>query len=220
MVEINLLRHYPSSKRNVTRRQEAKSEDIIRVSRQFGREYFDGTREYGYGGYRYDGRWLPIAEDMIAHWDLRAGMRVLDIGCAKGFLVKDLMKSCRGLEAFGLDISEYALQNCEPESTGRLIRGNAKALPFANQSFDAVICINTLHNLERDECVAALKEIERVTRRSRAYVQIDSYRSPEERDLFLDWALTPYTHDYPEGWRQIFSEAGYVGDYYWTYVTG
>lgn len=220
MAEINLLRRYPSAKRDVKRRNQGKSDDVIRISRQFGPEYFDGPREYGYGGYRYDGRWVPIAEDMIAHWGLRPGMRVLDVGCAKGFLVKDFMKACPGLEAFGLDISEYAVMRAEPETIGRLHVGNARRLPFPDESFDAVVCINTLHNLKHDECVQALREIQRVAKAGRSYVQVDSYRTAEERDIFLDWALTPYTHDYPDGWRRLFDEAGYTGDYYWTYVLG
>lgn len=219
MAEVNLLRRYPRSKRDVAKRNLSKTEDVVRTSRQFGFEYFDGPREYGYGGYRYDGRWLPIAEDIIAHWNLRPGMKVLDVGCAKGFLVKDFMKACPGLEAFGIDISSYAVTHCEPESVGRLHIGVATSLPFPDKSFDAVVCINTLHNLHRDECIRALQEIQRVTRDNRSYVQVDSYRTSEERELFVEWALTPYTHEYPDGWRAIFDEAGFVGDYYWTYVT-
>ncbi len=123
MSEINLLRHYPRGERNVTKRATAKTEDHVIISRQYGFKYFDGPREYGYGGYYYDGRWLPVAEDMIAHWDLKPGDRVLDIGCAKGFLVKDLMLVLPGLEAFGLDISRYAITHCEPEVVGRLHAG-------------------------------------------------------------------------------------------------
>jgi SAM-dependent methyltransferase len=218
MAEVNLLRRYPTSKRDVSKRNRGKTDDVIRVARQYGFEYFDGTREFGYGGYRYDGRWLPIAEDIVAHWNLRPGMRILDVGCAKGFLVKDLMKICPGLDAFGLDISTYAIMHCEPESIGRLHVGNATSLPFPNGSFDAVLSINTLHNLRRVECIGALKEIQRVARSDRSYVQVDSYRSPQERELFLEWALTPYTHEYPDGWRKIFAEAGFTGDYYWTHV--
>lgn len=220
MNEINLLKRYPSGKRNIQKRSEAKSEDHIRISRQYGQEYFDGPREFGYGGYRYDGRWLPIAEDIIAHFNLQPGMRVLDVGCAKGFLVKDLMKVCPGLEVFGVDVSEYALMHCEPETVGRLHFGNAKKLLFPDNSFDAVLCINTIHNLERAEAIEAVREIERVSRNGQAYIQVDSYRTPEEREIFIDWVLTAYTHDYPDGWRKLFAEAGYTGSYYWTFITG
>jgi len=220
MSEINLLKRYPSGNPNVAKRESAKTNEHVRVSREYGKMYFDGPREYGYGGYRYDGRWVAIAEDMIAHWNLKPGMRVLDIGAAKGFLVKDFMIACKGIEAFGLDISEYALMNCETEVVGRLHLGNCAQLPFPDNSFDAVVCINTIHNLERDECVQAVKEIERVALNGNAYIQVDSYRTEEQRELFENWVLTAYTHDYPDGWKDLFNEAGYTGDYYWTIIGG
>jgi len=219
MAEVNLLARLPKSKRNVKAREHAKTDEHIRVSREYGEMYFDGPREYGYGGYRYDGRWVPIAEDMVAHFGLKPGMRVLDVGAAKGFLVKDFMIACPGLEAFGLEISEYALKHCEPEEVGRLHLGNAVLLPFPDHSFDAVISLNTLHNLERPQLVTALQEIMRVTKGSNAFVQVDSYRDEEERAIFLDWVLTAHTHDYPDGWLKLFDEAGYTGDYFWTLIS-
>lgn len=218
MTEINLLARYPKAKRNVNARASAKTPEHVRISRLYGKDYFDGDRSFGYGGYRYDGRWKPIAEDIIKHFSIKPGDRVLDVGCAKGFLVHDLMEALPGLEAFGLDISDYAIKNCDPAVIGRLHRGSANDLPFPDHSFDAVISVNTLHNLPRPECTKALSEIERVTRSSRAYVQVDSYFTDEEKRRFEDWVLTAHTHDFPDGWRRIFSEAGYHGDYYWTFV--
>lgn len=212
--EINLLARYPKAKRNVKARLGNKEENR-RIALQFGREYFDGTREQGYGGYRYDGRWLPIAEDIIRHFALKPGDRVLDVGCGKGFLVKDLMKACPGLEAFGLDISEYALQHCEPETVGRLHLGNAVSLPFPDNSFQAVISINTVHNLERQDCVGALREFERLAP-GKGYIQVDAYRNEAERQVFEDWMLTARTYGKPEDWVAILDEAGYTGDYFWT----
>ena len=217
MAEVNLLLRYPKAKRNIEKRTSAQSAENVRIAREYGREYFDGSRDTGYGGYRYDGRWVAIAEDMVAHWGLKPGDRVLDVGCGKGFLVKDLMKVCPGLEAFGLDISEYALLNCEPEVIGRLHLGNCIRMPFPDGAFKAVIAINVVHNLERDECIRAVREIERLAP-GRGYIQVDSYRTPQEEEVFLSWVLTAKTHDNPEGWRRLFNEAGYTGDYYWTII--
>ena len=217
MGEVDLLRALPKSKRDVNARAKAKNPEVIKISRQFGQEYFDGPRDYGYGGYRYDGRWVPVAKDIVAHFNLKPGMRVLDVGAAKGFLVKDLMSVCPGLEAFGLDISEYAVTHCEPEVVGRLHVGNALRLPFPDKSFDCVLSINAIHNFERDGVVQALREIERVSRGG-SFVQVDSYYDEEQKKLFLDWVLTAYFHDYPDKWIEIFKEAGYKGDYYWTLV--
>jgi ubiquinone/menaquinone biosynthesis C-methylase UbiE len=217
MREINLLAKLPRGKRNVCARAEAKTAEIIAISREYGQLYFDGPRTYGYGGYRYDGRWIPVAEDIVKHFALKAGDRILDVGCAKGFLVKDLLKVCPGLEAFGLDISEYAMMKCEPEVVGRLHLGNATKLPFPDNSFNAVISLNTVHNLERTELITALREIERLAP-GRSFVQVDSYRNPEQKALFEEWVLTAKFHDYPNGWVRLFEEAGYTGDYYWTII--
>jgi ubiquinone/menaquinone biosynthesis C-methylase UbiE len=212
--EINLLHRYPRSKRNIAARQ-AVQQQYREIARQYGREYFDGPREMGYGGYRYDGRWIPIAETFRDHWHLKAGDRVLDVGCAKGFVVKDLMIVCPGLEVFGLDISQYGLENAEPEARGRLVRGTAEHLPFPDGAFRAAICINTIHNLERPLAVEAVRELQRVAPGG-GYIQVDSYRDEQERGDFLNWVLTAKTHYEPAGWVELFQEAGYTGDYYWT----
>jgi cyclopropane fatty-acyl-phospholipid synthase-like methyltransferase len=217
MAEVNLLAGLPKPKRNLAARATAKTAERIRIAREYGQMYFDGPREYGYGGYRYDGRWIPVARDIVAHFGLKPGDRVLDIGCAKGFLVKDLMQVCPGLEAFGLDVSHYALMNCEPEVVGRLHLGTATALPFPDRSFQAVIALNTIHNFKRPDCIRVLGEIERLAP-GRGFVQPDSYRTPEQRAVFLDWVLTAEYHDYPDGWLATFAEAGYTGDYYWTII--
>lgn len=187
----------------------------MRAAAKFEREYFDGRREEGYGGYVYDGRWIPIARDIVNHFKLTKCSKILDIGCAKGFLVKDLMSVCPGLEVFGLDISRYATAHAEPEARDRLVVGTADALPFADDTFDAVVAINTLHNLEGSRLKTALREIERLAP-GRAYVQVDAYRTEAERDVFLGWVLTAVTFLKPEEWTTLFAEVGYTGDYNWT----
>ncbi len=217
MAEVNLLRSLPKSKRDITKRETAKSAELIAEANRFGELFFDGPREYGYGGYHYDGRWVSVARDIVDHFGLKPGMRVLDVGCAKGFLVKDLMSVCPGLEAFGLDISEYAVTHCPPEVVGRLHIGSADELPFPDDSFDCVLAINVLHNFERSGVIQCLNEAARVVRHpEKQFLQVDAYRTQLEKEIFESWVLTAKYYEMPEVWEELFREVKYAGDWYWT----
>ncbi len=216
--EVDLLRSIPKAKRNISAREEAKDPAVVAASCEFGELYFDGPRDYGYGGYSYDGRWVQVAHDIIAHFGLKAGDRVLDVGCAKGYLVKDLCDALPGLEVYGLDISEYALMNCPADVVGRLHLGTAEHLPFPDGSFDCVLSLDCVHNLPRDRAKTALREIQRLSG-GRAFVRVDSYHTAEQKAVFESWVLTAKFHDYPDGWLKLFEEAGYTGDYAWTIIS-
>lgn len=180
-------------------------------AKAFGFEYFDGDRRYGYGGYSYDGRWLPVAASIVKHYRLCPGDRVLDVGCAKGFLVHDLLKVLPGLQVSGIDISEYAIANAMPEVKPHLRVADAVALPYAAGSFDLVVSINTVHNLRLPQLETALREFERVGKRK--YVVTDSYRNESEKVNLLDWQLTCECFFTPEEWLWVFHHCGYTGDY-------
>ena len=218
MAEINLLAKLPRGKRNVSARATAKTEEHIRISREYGELYFDGPREYGYGGYRYDGRWVPVAQDMIEHFDLKPGDRVLDVGCAKGFLVKDFMKALPGPR--GLRPRHLALRAHELRAGGGRPAASRHRAPICRSPTAAsrppsrsTPCTTSIAT----GCITALQELQRVSD-GRAFVQVNSYRTPEQKAVFEDWVLTAKFHDYPDGWIKLFKEAGYTGDYYWTII--
>jgi ubiquinone/menaquinone biosynthesis C-methylase UbiE len=215
MPQVDLLRKLPRAKRNIQKRAEAKDPKVVAIAKQYGEMYWDGPREYGYGGYRDDGRWHPVAHDIIAHFGLKPGTRVLDVGCGKGFLVKALL--AQGIEAFGLDISLYALVHCAPETVGRLHLGTAEKMPFPDGAFDCVLSLNTIHNFARARAVTAMREIQRLSN-GRAFVQVDSYLTLAQKEIFESWVLTAEFHDFPEGWLKVFADAGYTGDYDWTII--
>jgi len=215
--QVDLLKTLPHVKRNLETREARRNVDTVRISKKFGEKYFDGPRAYGYGGYQYDGRWVPVAHDIIDHFDLKPGDKVLDIGCAKGFLVRDLRDALPGLTVFGLDISHYALVNSPADVKGRLCLGTADQLPFPDNAFTAALAVDSIHNLPRERAKTALTEIERVCD-GRAFVRVDSYHNTEQKEVFEGWVLTAEFHDFPSGWLTLFSEAGYTGDYDWTII--
>jgi len=213
--EIDLLRNYPKAKRDLSARAAAKTEADRAIARQFGKDFFDGDRRTGYGGFRYDPRfWSPVVPDIIEHFGLIAGDSVLDVGCAKGFMLFDLLTRLPGLQVGGIDISDYAVTNAL-ESVAPFLRiGSADALPFPDDSFDIVVSINTIHNLDVDGCRRALTEIERVSRRG-SFVTVDAFRNAEEEERMMQWNLTARTILSVEDWIRLFDDVGYTGDYYW-----
>ena len=214
MAEIDLLDVLPQAVRPIDERAAASAEDR-RLSWKLDREYFDGTRAQGYGGYRLDGRWKPVARRLIEHYRLGRHSRVLDIGCAKGFLLHAFLEECPGIEIAGLDISAYALGQAPEPVKPHLCLGNAKQLPFPSDSFDLVFCKDSLHNiLSVDEVVEALGEIERVGRGGK-FIRVGAYRNPEEKAILDKWAVVATTYLPPEDWLRLFARAGYTGDYWW-----
>lgn len=182
------------------------------VAKKFGRDYWDGDRKYGYGGFRYDGRWRVVAEDMVKHYGLQPGQTVLDVGCGKGFLLYDFTQVLPGLKISGIDISDYAIENAKEEVRPFLKQGLAQELPYEDNSFDLVISITTLHNLYLYDLKKAIQEIERVSKKS-SYVVVDSYRNERERVNLMYWQLTCECFFTPEEWEWIYNEFGYTGDY-------
>ena len=182
------------------------------IAKQWGKEYWDGERQFGYGGYRYDGRWRAVADDIARHYGLKAGDRVLDIGCGKAFLLYELTQAVPGIEVAGIDISDYGIGNAKAEMQPVLQVGRAENLPYASASFDLVLSINTFHNLEIFDLEKAIKEMERVGRKDK-WLCVESFRSEEEKAHFLYWQLTCMSFYSPRSWAWLYEKWGYSGDY-------
>ena len=213
--EINLLKNYPKANRNLSKRLEQKSEEDKAIARRFDKDFFDGDRRYGYGGYHYDARfWQPVVPDFVKFYNLKDGAKILDIGCAKGFMLYDFRQYNPKFEIAGIDISQYAVDNAKAEVKEYLQVASADDLPFEDDSFDLVIAINTIHNLEREACKKALQEMMRVSKKH-AFTVNDAYNNAEEKQRMDAWNLTGMTYMSVEEWKAFFAEAGYDGDYYW-----
>lgn len=213
--EIDLLVNYPKTKRNLDERLASKTDSDRAIARQFGKDFFDGNRNHGYGGFSYLPKfWQPVIPTFQRYWSLTEDSSLLDVGCAKGFMLHDLKNLIPGIKVKGVDISEYAIKQAMADVANDVQVASAVKLPFEDDSFDVVISINTVHNLDREECGRALQEIERVSRKG-AFITVDAYRNEDEKERMYAWNLTAKTIMSVEEWVAFFKEVGYTGDYYW-----
>lgn len=215
MAEIDLLKNYPKTKRNLDERAAGKTEADRAIGRQFAFDYFDGDRKHGYGGFTYQSRfWQPVIPDFQQHFNLTPDSLLLDVGCGKGFMLHDLRELIPGITVAGVDISEYAIEHAMEDVKSFVSVANATKLPFEDNSYDVVISINTVHNLPLKECKEALREIERV-KKQYAFITVDAYRTQEEKERMDKWNLTALTYMSVPEWEALFEEVGYTGDYFW-----
>jgi len=213
--EIDLLTRYPKAKRDLTQRLESKTEEVRLVARKFDKEFFDGERKFGYGGFSYNPRyWSEVVKDFSDYYNLNDDSKILDVGCAKGFMLYDFYKLNPNLDLHGIDISKYAIDNSVPEIKGKLQVANATNLPYEDNFFDLVIAINTIHNLNKAECATALKEISRVSKKN-AFLTVDAYRNNDEKQRMYAWNLTAKTIMSVDEWIKFFDQNNYDGDYFW-----
>lgn len=212
-----IQRIHASTKRNYLERVVAHDKaECAEVAKQFGWEYWDGDRKYGYGGHRYDGRWRGFAQDLATHYKVQPGDRILDVGCGKGFLLYEFTQVVPGVEISGIDISAYAVENAKDEVKPFLTTGNATDLRYPDRHFDLVVSINTLHNLYNYQLHKALQEIERVGKQHK-YIVADSYRTEREKVNLLYWQVTCESFSTPAEWEWMFAQSGYTGDYAFIY---
>jgi ubiquinone/menaquinone biosynthesis C-methylase UbiE len=211
---INKL--HKKTKRDYLKRMMDEKIECMKIARKYDKEYWDGDRRYGYGGYKYDGRWEIVARDLIKEYGLKDGCKILDVGCGKGYLLYEFKKLLPNCEIRGFDISEYAIKNAKEEIKENLFIYNASDVyPFGDEYFDLVVSITTLHNLKIYQLKNALKEIERVGKNK--YIVVEGYRDEKELFNLECWALTAEMFLRPDEWIWVFEEFGYKGDYEFIY---
>ena len=140
---------HESTKRDYLARMLDDKVRCTKVAKEYEADYWDGDRRYGYGGYKYmPGRWKPVSEELIKIYNLKAGSKVLDVGCGKGFLLYEMKMLIPELVVKGLDISKYGLKSAKEEIKPFLINHRAEEkLPFDDNEFDLVISLGALHYL-------------------------------------------------------------------------
>jgi ubiquinone/menaquinone biosynthesis C-methylase UbiE len=185
----------------------------------FSEAYFDKTRDTGYGGYHYDGRWKPVAQEIINRYGVKAGQRILDIGCGKGFLLSDFPELCPGMEVRGTEVSKYAIENAREEAKSFIDLVVDEKLPYPDNHFDFVASINVLHFLTPKQAENGICEMLRVCKNEdNFFIQVDAFMNEVEKERLLAWAPIIKSVLSVDEWLEMFDRAGYRGDYYWTFV--
>ncbi len=216
--EIDLLKFYPKSKRPIEDRGNLVTDIDRAVARKFDVEYYDGDRLTGYGGYGYSPRfWTDTVAHIVDVYSLSNDSKILDIGCAKGYMMYDLSLLIPEAEIKGVDISQYAKDHAIEPMKENIVVSNANNLPFPDDYFDLVIAINTLHNLPLIDCKQAFREINRVTKNN-SFVMNDAWKDDKGKRAMLKWNLTALTYMSCDEWLNFFNEVEYTGDYYWFFA--
>ena len=212
--ELNLVTSlHTATKRDYLGRMNDSKVEAMVIAKQYGADYWDGDRKYGYGGYKYmPGRWATVAQKLIDIYGLKAGSKVLDVGCGKGFLLYEMQLIEPGLEIHGFDISQYGLDHAHPDLKANLFIHRAQdPYPFGDNSFDLVISLGTLHNLHIFELEIAVAEIERVGKQG--YIMLESFRNELEMFNLECWALTAESLMDVDEWKWLYDRFGFKGDY-------
>ena len=217
-MELNLVTGlHKATKRDYLGRMNDSKVEAMKIAKQYGFEYWDGDRRFGYGGYKYmQGRWAKVAQQLIDLYGLRAGSKILDVGCGKGFLLYEIQLLEPGIEIHGFDISQYGLENRHPDLKADLFIHRAQdVFPFQDDFFDLVISLGTLHNLHIFELEIAVSEIERVGKQG--YIMVESFRNELEMFNLECWALTAESLMDVAEWKWVYDRFGFTGDHEFIY---
>ena len=220
MSRVNVISEvHGKTKRDYIGRVNDNKVECRKIARKFDKDFFDGDRKFGYGGYRYiPGWWNSVVDKILELYDLPLNAKVLDIGAGKGFLLADLLEKRTDLKILGTEISDYAIENSHPTAKPYMVKHNAKdPFNFENQFFDLAISINSLHNLFLSELAAALPEISRVAKES--LIVVESWRNEQELFNVECWNLTARSVHSESEWEWLFNNFKYKGNYDFIYFT-
>lgn len=215
MRKFNALRDYPQPKepRYVGPNIRTINNRIVASYRD--ERYYDGSRNNGYGGFKYDGRWKKIVESMVADYGLSEKSALLQVGCEKGFLLNDFHEYFPTMKIRGAEMSDYAIAHSMPSIRKYIVKTEYGKLPFKDREFDFVIAIGVVYTLTLRDAIFALKEIERVGK-GKTFINLGAYRDEQGERLFRSWSLLGCTILHVDEWIEVLKEAGYTGDYYFT----
>ena len=180
---------------------------------ELSKEYYDGKRINGYGGFKYDGRWQKLLPKIIRKYKIKKESKFLDLGSKKGFLLKDLNILIPGIKSYGIENHKYPLKN-KINCKSKLILSEYYNIPFRDKYFDFLIAFNSVYMQNLGDVIKTLKEIERVSKKS--FVVLASGETDKERIKFYKWTLIGTTILLKKEWKILFKKIKFNGDYFFS----
>jgi len=212
MREFDALADYPEPKNPRVVGPNLRTIQNRIVAAYRGRDFYDGDRNSGYGGFQYDGRWVPVAKKMVSEYGLTNRSAILQINCEKGFLLRDLKSEIPGARVQGTEISEYAIEKAMPEVKDFILKAPFTSLPFEDGEYDFIIAIGAIYSLNLPDAITCLKEIQRVGR-GKSFITLAAYDNEDDFRLFRYWTLLGTTVLSKPDWCEVLNHVSYTGDY-------
>ncbi|MDC0234499.1 class I SAM-dependent methyltransferase [Candidatus Pelagibacter sp.] len=216
MREFNLLDEYPKldKPRFVSDQKRTIFNRIIATKRD--QNFFDGDRDNGYGGYKYDGRWSNVAKKISEEYSINNSSSILHINSEKGYLIYDFKKLFPKLKVLGIETSDYAIKNSIDDIKSNILKvENYLNLKFTDNSFDFVLAIGVVYALSLTDAISCIKEIQRVSK-GKSFINLASYETEKDYQLFKKWSLLGTSFYKKKDWIEILKTCNYTGDYFFT----
>ena len=211
MREFDLLNNYPVIKKRYVSKNSRTIKNRI-VASYRGKKFYDGKREDGYGGFKYDSRWKAVAKKIFDVYRLKDNAKILQIGCDKGFLLQDIKEIFPKAKVRGIEVSDYAIQSADKKIKKFIKKGLFYDLPFKKNEFDFVIAIGPVYSLNLANAIKCLKEIKRVGK-DKSFITLGSYESERDFRLFRYWTVLGSTILKKKEWIEVLKHTKYNGDY-------
>lgn len=212
LYDIGYFKHKPVKRKNTHQAWRILKKA---VACELDYRFYDGKRDQGFGGYKYDGRWKNLLPRIIKKYKLNKNSRVLEIGCRKGFLLKDLKKIIPGVKVYGIEDHIYPIKNCEKE-----IKKNIKFvdkyydIKFPKNYFDLTICLSNIYRYNLTDMMRTLRIISIISKKS--WISVATYKTIKEKRKFEEFSYLYNILLKREDWKKLFKYVGYKGDYYFT----
>ena len=212
MREFNLLGEYPSPEkpRYVGSNLRTINHRIVATYRD--KNFFDGDRNFGYGGFKYDGRWKQVARNCVELFDLKLESNILHINCDFGFLLHDIKEINNTYNCFGTEMSRYAIDNSMKSIKDSITYTRPVDIDFKENFFNLTIALGVVYMLTLSDAINLLKKITYITKKNNSFITLATYSNDEDTELFNNWTLGGNLCLKREEWQVVFDEANYKGN--------